>query len=199
MKFAIATILVAAVVARGKGGSSSKRKDAFWPNRDHTHEIETVWWNCNFEGDQDAYCTIDEMGAWWESECYDSVDFQVKHDIFCTRADCQDDDYGSRSWAPADGEYDDFTWAGEWDDTITDATTWGYSMCDLMLDTLEAEIADDENVNLQEMFNWYDGDYAPEYWTTESLDWEPVDFGFDNLLTWGDNIIADYEASLVAE
>ena len=58
MKFAIAAFLVATVVAKGKGKgkgkklgkgkSKDKRNKPFWPNKDHTHDVEDVWWECNF-------------------------------------------------------------------------------------------------------------------------------------------------------
>ena len=195
MKFAIA-ILVAVAAAGKSSRGNTKRKKPFWPNKSYSHNVAKVWWKCNFEGDQDAYCSKEELFAWWSEECYDAVDQQLDYDQFCNRATCESDPYGTRSVG-----VDDFTigstfdWAVDLADTVdsSDVATLGYALCDYMYDTFAADaeeevviptLADETNVGLDELEAWYDEANAPAYWAANSLEWKPIDFSYDNFEAW---------------
>ena len=185
MKFAI-TMLVAAAAVAAKGKSKDKRSKPFWPQSDgYGHTITRVWWECNFRGDQDAYCTLDELWAWWEEECYDAIEHQFKHDKFCDYDTCATGDFGTRSDVLSDFVIGStFDWAVDLDASVTDAESLGYALCDYMYDQLAATVTDEANVNLQELDDWYNADNSPQYWVDESLEWKPVDFTYDNMVSW---------------
>ena len=70
---------------KGVGKKPKKNKKVKEPRirplRTYENAIEDTWWNCNFEGNQDAYCTRDELMALIENDCYAAVDEQVELEI----------------------------------------------------------------------------------------------------------------------
>ena len=152
-----------------------------------------MWWQCNFRGDQDAYCTLDELWSWWEEECYDAIEHQFVHDKFCDYDVCANCKFGSRSDMLSDFETGStFDWAVDLDASVTDAESLGYALCDYMYDSFVSTTADPEMVNLQELDDWFNADMSPQYWTEKGLDWKPVDFGYHNMVAWAEYVYYDW-------